>query len=63
VITSIAFEAQADIRPKLGDDEWIRRFRGFIKSFNDFVVALDEGKLDRAGWERMRVQFHQLEES
>ncbi len=61
ILASLVLEAQANARPKLGDDEWTRRFREFIKSFNAFVEALDDGKLDRAKWERIRVQFQQLE--
>jgi len=30
-------------RPTLGDDEWMRRFREFVKSFNAFVNALNDG--------------------
>jgi hypothetical protein len=61
ILASLVLEAQANARPKLGDDEWMRTFREFIKSFNAFVEALDDGKLDRVKWERMRVQFQQLE--
>jgi hypothetical protein len=48
-------------RAKLGDGEWMRRFREFIKAFNAFVEALDDGKLDRVKWERMRAEWRQLE--
>lgn len=57
----VAFGAHAFARPKLGDAEWMRRFREFIKAFNDFVVALDDGKLDRVKWERMRDTWHRIE--
>jgi len=46
---------------RIGDAEWMRRFREFIKAFSDFVVALDDNKLDLSKWERMRTTFHSLE--
>jgi hypothetical protein len=53
-------EMPALARAKLGDGEWMRRFREFIKAFNAFVEALDDGKLDRVKWERMRAEWRQL---
>ena len=41
-------------RPKLGDTDWMRRFREFVKAFNDFVITLNDDKLDVTKWERMR---------
>jgi len=46
---------------KLGDPEWMRRFRIFIKAFNEFVEALDDNRLDRAKWVRMRTAWDDLE--
>ena len=43
--------------PKLGDDEWMRHFRDFVKAFNGFVEALNEGRFDFTQWERMRTQW------
>jgi hypothetical protein len=59
---AVGFNMPAFARTKLGDGEWMRRFREFIKAFNAFVEALDDGKLDRAKWERMRAEWHQLEQ-
>jgi hypothetical protein len=47
-MTSSALGAQVRARPRLGDPEWMRTFRVFINAFNDFVVALDNDRLDRA---------------
>ena len=47
--------------PKLGDPEWMRRFRTFIKAFNEFVEALDDNRLDRAKWARMRHAWNDID--
>lgn len=39
----------------------MRRFRIFIKAFNEFVEALDENKLDRTKWARMRKAWNDLD--
>jgi hypothetical protein len=41
-------------QPKLGDEEWMHRFRDFIKIFNAFVEALNEGTFDVSRWRRMQ---------
>lgn len=33
-------------QPKLGDQEWMHRFRDFVKIFNAFVEALNDGTFD-----------------
>jgi len=48
-------------QPKLGDDEWMKRFRDFVKSFNAFVNALNDGSFDVSRWQRMRTDWKQLE--
>ncbi len=48
-------------QPKLGDDEWTRHFRDFVKAFNGFVEALNDGRLDLTQWERMRTQWTRLD--
>lgn len=55
------FTSPAVAHIKLGDSEWMRRFRIFIKAFNDFVEALDDNRLDRAKWGRMRTAWDDLE--
>lgn len=40
------FPALGFAKPKLGDDEWMRRFRDFVKAFNPFVEAFNEGRFD-----------------
>jgi len=47
--------------PKLGDDEWMRHFRDFVKAFNGFEETLDEGRFDFTQWERMRTQWKRLD--
>jgi hypothetical protein len=39
----------------------MRAFRTFIKACNGFVIALDDGKLDRVKWEEMRNAWGKLE--
>jgi hypothetical protein len=45
VLSCCCFHGQ---QPKLGDDEWFRRFRVFVKVFNAFV----ESSLNELGFER-----------
>ena len=54
-------ETQASARPRLGDQEWMRRFRVFVRAFNDFVDALDDNKLDRTRWARMCIAWDDLQ--
>jgi hypothetical protein len=48
-------------QPQLGDEEWMRRFRSFVKLFNAFVESLNEGRFDLATWQRMRDAWRKLE--
>lgn len=48
-------------KPRLGDADWMRAFRTFIKACNAFVMALDDGKLDSARWEEMRAAWRALD--
>jgi hypothetical protein len=48
-------------RPALGDPEWMRRFKIFVKAFNDFVDSLDDNKLDRAKWSRLCSAWRSLD--
>lgn len=45
----------------LGDPEWMRHFREFIRAFNAFVDALDDNRLDRSAWQRMREIWKTLD--
>ena len=47
--------------PKLGDPEWMRRFGLFLQEVNQFVLALNEDKLDRTRWERIRAAWAALQ--
>lgn len=49
-------------KPKLGDEEWMRRFRDFVKLFNAFVEALNDGAFDVSRWHRMQKAWKELEE-
>jgi|SRR6266700_7646745 len=40
-----AFTKIYEARSRLGDQEWMRRFRLFIRAFHEFVEALDDNKL------------------
>jgi len=48
-------------QPRLGDDEWMKRFRDFVKSFNAFVNALNDGSFDLLRWQRMRTDWKRLD--
>jgi len=48
-------------RPKLGNDEWMLRFRAFVKLFNAFVESLNDGCFDLSTWQRMRAAWTKLE--
>jgi len=58
---SAAVAAYAGRQPKLGDAEWMRRYREFVKAFDDFVITLNDNILDRAKWERVRIAWRQIE--
>jgi hypothetical protein len=51
------FPALGIAKPKLGDDEWMRRFRDFVKVFNPFVEGLNEGRFDFSLWAQMRARW------
>jgi len=48
-------------QPKLGDDEWFRRFRVFVKVFNRFVDSLNDGKVDLVMWRQMREAWKNMD--
>ena len=58
---SLGLTPPALSRPRLGDQEWMLRFKVFVKCFNDFVDALDDNKLDHQKWARLRSAWHALE--
>lgn len=54
---------QALAKQRLGDDEWMRHFRDFVKQFNAFVEALNDGRFDVATWGKMRLDWAKLQSS
>jgi hypothetical protein len=48
-------------RPNLGDREWMRRFREFVKTFNGFLEVLNEGKFDVAKWNAIRTAWKEVD--
>lgn len=46
---------------KLGDEEWMRHFHYFVRAFNRFVDALNDGRFDYSQWESMRAQWKSLD--
>jgi hypothetical protein len=52
---------RAFAQPKLGDEEWMRRFRDFVKMFNAFVEALNDGNFDVSRWRHMQSAWKGLE--
>jgi hypothetical protein len=61
LVLSAAAAAYAGRQPKLGDAEWMRRFREFVKAFNDFIITLNDNILDRGKWERLRSAWREIE--
>lgn len=55
------FSGPALARPKLGDEEWMRRFRAFVRTFNAFVEVLNEGSFDLSRWHGMRAAWKELD--
>jgi hypothetical protein len=51
----------APAQPRLGDDEWMKRFRDFVKSFNEFVNALNDGSFDVSRWRRTQTDWKKLD--
>ena len=45
---------------RLGDEEWFRRFRAFVKVFNAFVNSLNDGKVDLHAWYEMQEAWKQM---
>jgi hypothetical protein len=48
-------------QPRVGDDEWMKKFRDFVKSFNAFVTALNDGSFDVSRWQQMRIDWKKLD--
>ena len=49
------------IQYRLGDEEWFRRFRVFVKVFNAFVNSLNDGKVDLHAWHEMHEAWKQMD--
>jgi hypothetical protein len=48
-------------QPKLGDPDWMRHFRDFVKIFNSFVETLNDGTFDVSKWHRMQRAWKELD--
>ena len=59
---SAVFTAAAAPKSKVGDSDWLRRFRFFMKVMNEFLMALNEGAVDIAKWQQVRSAWHHLED-
>lgn len=59
----IALISPADFaaQPKLGDEDWMRRFNDFVRAFNLFVMALNEGRFDLVKWQSMQAEWKKLD--
>ena len=55
------FYKPAYARPQLGDQEWMRRFRELVKTFNAFLEVLNDGKLDVARWNAVRAAWRDVD--
>jgi hypothetical protein len=47
--------------PKLGDAEWTRRFTKFMKELNEFIILLNDNKVDRKKWEQVKASWDAIE--
>lgn len=48
-------------QPKLGDEEWMRNFNDFVRAFNLFVMALNDGRFDHSKWKNMKTGWKKLD--
>jgi hypothetical protein len=48
--------------PPLGGEQWSRRFRDFMKELNEFVIELNDDKLDERKWKRVCQAWSAIEE-
>jgi len=48
-------------QPRPGDEQWMRRFRDFVKIFNAFVEALNDRTFDVSRWRRMQSAWRELD--
>ncbi len=55
------FPMPAFARPRLGDEEWMRRFRAFVRTFNAFIEALNDGKFDLLRWNALRTAWKEID--
>jgi hypothetical protein len=39
--------------PRIGDAEWTMRFRRFMKELNEFIIQLNDNKIDEKKWKRV----------
>jgi hypothetical protein len=61
VFAAFASDAAAQSKSKLGNEEWMRRYRAFVKASNDFVIAINDGIFDVAKWERLRTAWREID--
>ena len=48
-------------QPRLGDAEWLRRFRSFVRLFNSFIESLNDGEFDFETWREMGAAWRKLQ--
>lgn len=48
--------------PLLGSEEWTRRFRDFMKELNEFIIELNDDKLDEKKWKRVCQAWSVIEQ-
>ena len=51
------FRMPALARSRLGDEEWMRRFRAFVRAFNAFIEVLNDGMFDLSRWSATRTAW------
>lgn len=58
----ISQSRNASAGPVLGSEEWTRRFRDFMKDLNEFIIELNDNKLDERKWKRVCQAWSVMEE-
>lgn len=57
LVSALGLLAQAPMvlsNPTFGDAEWQRRFDLFLRELNQFIVALNDDRLDLDRWKRVQ---------
>jgi hypothetical protein len=59
----ISQSRNAGTGPPFGSEEWTRRFRDFMKELNEFIIELNDNKLDEKKWKRVCQAWSVMEQT